>query len=140
MHERKGVILLFREVQEVFPLVARNEPDLRKMLFFASGVRFRTPDGDAIELSVLPATQEVALEIIPANSSSEPTKEQAIALLRKAVADGVFDELILVMTALKWLKPFILLTADHAAQRAVKSLELRLEQSGVLCGGECVCK
>ena len=132
--ERKSVCVLFREVQDVLPPVLRNEPDLRKILFFTSGVEFRTPDGDAIELFVLSATQEVALRITPANSSSE--KEQAVAILRKAVAHGVFDELILAMKVLKWLKPLILQIADHAAQRETKYLELRLQLGEVQCGGD----
>jgi hypothetical protein len=76
----------------------------------------------------------VALRITPANSSLE--KEQAVAILRKAVAHGVFDELILAMKVLKWLKPLILQTADHAAQREAKYLELRLIAGEVQCGGE----
>jgi hypothetical protein len=128
--ERKSVCVLFREVQDVLPPVLRNEPDLRKILF--SSAHFETPDGDAIELFVLPATQAVAFEITPANSSPE----QAEVVLRKAVAHGVFDELILAMKVLKWLKPLILQTADHAAQREAKNLELRLIAGEVQCGGD----
>jgi hypothetical protein len=80
-------------------------------------------------LFVLPATQAVAFEITPVNSSPE-------VVLRKAVAHGVFDELILAMKVLKWLKPLILQTADHAAQREAKYLELRLIAGEVQCGGE----
>jgi hypothetical protein len=130
--ERKSVVVLLREVQDVLPPVLRNEPDLRKILFFSSA-HFETPDGDAIELFVLPATQAVAFRITPVNSSPE-------VVLRKAVAHGVFDELILAMTVLKWLKPLILQTADHAAQREAKYLELRLIAGEVQCGGECTCK
>jgi hypothetical protein len=129
--ERKSVVVLLREVQDALPPVLRNEPDLRKILF--SSAHFETPDGDAIELFVLPATQAVAFKITPVNSSPE-------AVLRKAVAHGVFDELILAMKVLKWLKPLILQTADHAAQREVKHLELRLIAGEVRCGGECTCK
>jgi hypothetical protein len=129
--ERKSVVVLLREVQDALPPVLRNEPDLRKILF--SSAHFETPDGDAIELFVLPATQAVAFKITPVNSSPE-------AVLRKAVAHGVFDELILAMKVLKWLKPLILQTADHAAQREAKHLELRLIAGEVQCGGECVCK
>jgi hypothetical protein len=125
--ERKSVVVLLREVQDVLPPVLRNEPDLRKILF--SSAHFETPDGDAIELFVLPATQAVAFEITPVNSSPE-------VVLRKAVAHGVFDELILAMKVLKWLKPLILQTADHAAQREAKYLELRLIAGEVQCGGE----
>jgi hypothetical protein len=125
--ERKSVVVLLREVQDALPPVLRNEPDLRKILF--SSAHFETPDGDAIELFVLPATQAVAFKITPVNSSPE-------AVLRKAVAHGVFDELILAMKVLKWLKPLILQTADHAAQREAKHLELRLQSGEVLCGGE----
>jgi hypothetical protein len=128
--ERKSVVVLLREVQDVLPPVLRNEPDLRKILF--SSAHFETPDGDAIELFVLPATQAVAFEITPVNSSPE----QAEVVLRKAVAHGVFDELILAMKVLKWLKPLILQTADHAAQREAKHLELRLIAGEVQCGGE----
>jgi hypothetical protein len=126
--ERKSVVVLLREVQDVLPPVLRNEPDLRKILFFSSA-NFETPDGDAIELFVLPATQAVAFRITPVNSSPE-------VVLRKAVAHGVFDELILAMTVLKWLKPLILQTADHAAQREAKYLELRLIAGEVQCGGD----
>jgi hypothetical protein len=129
--ERKSVVVLLREVQDALPPVLRNEPDLRKILF--SSAHFETPDGDAIELFVLPATQAVAFKITPVNSNPE-------AVLRKAVAHGVFDELILAMKVLKWLKPLILQTADHAAQREAKHLELRLIAGEVQCGGECVCK
>jgi hypothetical protein len=129
--ERKSVVVLLREVQDVLPPALRNEPDLRKILF--SSAHFETPDGDTIELFVLPATQAVAFEITPVNSSPE-------AVLRKAVAHGVFDELILAMKVLKWLKPLILQTADHAAQREAKYLELRLIAGEVQCGGECTCK
>jgi hypothetical protein len=129
--ERKSVVVLLREVQDALPPVLRNEPDLRKILF--SSAHFETPDGDAIELFVLPATQAVAFKITPVNSSPE-------AVLRKAVAHGVFDELILAMKVLKWLKPLILQTADHAAQREAKHLELRLIAGEVQCGGECTCK
>jgi len=129
--ERKSVVVLLREVQDALPPVLRNEPDLRKILF--SSAHFETPDGDAIELFVLPATQAVAFKITPVNSSPE-------AVLRKAVAHGVFDELILAMKVLKWLKPLILQTADHAAQREAKYLELRLIAGEVQCGGECTCK
>jgi len=129
--ERKSVVVLLREVQDVLPPVLRNEPDLRKILF--SSAHFETPDGDAIELFVLPATQAVAFKITPVNSSPE-------AVLRKAVAHGVFDELILAMKVLKWLKPLILQIADHAAQREAKYLELRLIAGEVQCGGECTCK
>jgi hypothetical protein len=125
--ERKSVVVLLREVQDALPPVLRNEPDLRKILF--SSAHFETPDGDAIELFVLPATQAVAFKITPVNSSPE-------AVLRKAVAHGVFDELILAMKVLKWLKPLILQTADHAAQREAKYLELRLIAGEVQCGGE----
>jgi hypothetical protein len=125
--ERKSVVVLLREVQDALPPVLRNEPDLRKILF--SSAHFETPDGDAIELFVLPATQAVAFKITPVNSSPE-------AVLRKAVAHGVFDELILAMKVLKWLKPLILQTADHAAQREAKHLELRLQSGEVQCGGE----
>jgi hypothetical protein len=125
--ERKSVVVLLREVQDVLPPVLRNEPDLRKILF--SSAHFETPDGDAIELFVLPATQAVAFKITPVNSSPE-------VVLRKAVAHGVFDELILAMKVLKWLKPLILQTADHAAQREAKHLELRLIAGEVQCGGE----
>jgi hypothetical protein len=125
--ERKSVVVLLREVQDALPPVLRNEPDLRKILF--SSAHFETPDGDAIELFVLPATQAVAFEITPVNSSPE-------AVLRKAVAHGVFDELTLAMKVLKWLKPLILQTADHAAQREAKYLELRLIAGEVQCGGE----
>jgi len=125
--ERKSVVVLLREVQDALPPVLRNEPDLRKILF--SSAHFETPDGDAIELFVLPATQAVAFKITPVNSSAE-------AVLRKAVAHGVFDELILAMKVLKWLKPLILRTADHAAQREAKHLELRLQSGEVQCGGE----
>jgi hypothetical protein len=125
--ERKSVVVLLREVQDVLPPVLRNEPDLRKILF--SSAHFETPDGDAIELFVLPATQAVAFKITPVNSSPE-------VVLRKAVAHGVFDELILAMKVLKWLKPLILQTADHAAQREAKYLELRLIAGEVQCGGE----
>jgi hypothetical protein len=128
--ERKSVVVLLREVQDVLPPVLRNEPDLRKILF--SSAHFETLDGDAIELFVLPATQAVAFEITPVNSSPE----QAEVVLRKAVAHGVFDELILAMKVLKWLKPLILQTADHAAQREAKYLELRLIAGEVQCGGE----
>jgi hypothetical protein len=130
--ERKSVVVLLREVQDLLPPVLRNEPDLRKILFFSSA-DFETPDGDAIELFVLPATQAVAFKITPVNSSPE-------AVLRKAVAHGVFDELILAMKVLKWLKPLILQVADHAAQREAKYLELRLIAGEVQCGGECTCK
>jgi hypothetical protein len=133
--ERKSVVVLLREVQDALPPVLRNEPDLRKILFFSSA-NFDTPDGDAIELFVLPATQAVAFKITPMNSSPE----QAEVVLRKAVAHGVFDELILAMKVLKWLKPLILQVADHAAQREAKHLELRLIAGEVLCGGECTCK
>ena len=129
--ERKSVVVLLREVQDALPPVLRNEPDLRKILF--SSAHFETPDGDVIELFVLPATQSVAFKITPVNSSPE-------AVLRKAVAHGVFDELILAMKVLKWLKPLILQTADHAAQREAKYLELRLQSGEVQCGGECVCR
>ena len=129
--ERKSVVVLLREVQNVLPPVLRNEPDLRKILF--SSAHFETPDGDAIELFVLPATQAVAFKITPVNSSPE-------VVLRKAVAHGVFDELILAMKVLKWLKPLILQIADHAAQREAKYLELRLQSGEVQCGGECVCR
>jgi hypothetical protein len=129
--ERKSVVVLLREVQDVLPPALRNEPDLRKILF--SSAHFETPDGDTIELFVLPATQAVAFEITPVNSSPE-------AVLRKAVAHGVFDELILAMKVLKWLKPLILQIADHAAQREAKYLELRLIAGEVQCGGECTCK
>jgi hypothetical protein len=125
--ERKSVVVLLREVQDVLPPVLRNEPDLRKILF--SSAHFETPDGDAIELFVLPATQAVAFKITPVNSSPE-------VVLRKAVAHGVFDELILAMKVLKWLKPLILQTADHAAQREAKHLELRLIAGEVQCGGD----
>jgi hypothetical protein len=125
--ERKSVVVLLREVQDVLPPALRNEPDLRKILF--SSAHFETPDGDAIELFVLPATQAVAFEITPVKSSPE-------VVLRKAVAHGVFDELILAMKVLKWLKPFILQTADHAAQREAKYLELRLIAGEVQCGGD----
>jgi hypothetical protein len=125
--ERKSVVVLLREVQDALPPVLRNEPDLRKILF--SSAHFETPDGDAIELFVLPATQAVAFKITPVNSNPE-------AVLRKAVAHGVFDELILAMKVLKWLKPLILQIADHAAQREVKHLELRLQSGEVQCGGE----
>jgi hypothetical protein len=128
--ERKSVVVLLREVQDALPPVLRNEPDLRKILF--SSAHFETPDGDAIELFVLPATQAVAFEITPVNSSPE----QAEVVLRKAAAHGVFDELILAMKVLKWLKPLILQTADHAAQREAKYLELRLIAGEVQCGGE----
>jgi hypothetical protein len=128
--ERKSVVVLLREVQDVLPPVLRNEPDLRKILF--SSAHFETPDGDAIELFVLPATQSVAFEITPVNSSPE----QAEVVLRKAVAHGVFDELILAMKVLKWLKLLILQTADHAAQREAKYLELRLIAGEVQYGGE----
>jgi hypothetical protein len=130
--ERKSVVVLLREVQDALPPVLRNEPDLRKILFFSSA-DFETPDGDAIELFVLPATQAVAFKITPVNSSPE-------AVLRKAVAHGVFDELILAMKVLKWLKPLILQIADHAAQREAKYLELRLIAGEVQCGGERTCK
>jgi len=132
MQDERSVVVLLREVQDVLPPVLRNEPDLRKILFFSSA-NFDTPDGDAIELFVLPATQAVAFKITPVNSSPE-------AVLRKAVAHGVFDELILAMKVLKWLKPLILQTADHAAQREAKYLELRLQSGEVQCGGECTCK
>jgi len=125
--ERKSVVVLLREVQDVLPPVLRNEPDLRKILF--SSAHFETPDGDAIELFVLPATQAVAFKITPVNSSPE-------VVLRKAVAHGVFDELILAMKVLKWLKPLILQIADHAAQRETKYLELRLQLGEVQCGGD----
>jgi hypothetical protein len=125
--ERKSVVVLLREVQDVLPPVLRNEPDLRKILF--SSAHFETHDGDTIELFVLPATQAVAFKITPVNSSPE-------VVLRKAVAHGVFDELILAMTVLKWLKPLILQTADHAAQREAKYLELRLIAGEVQCGGD----
>jgi hypothetical protein len=133
--ERKSVVVLLREVQDALPPVLRNEPDLRKILFFSSA-NFETPDGDTIELFVLPATQAVAFKITPVNSSPE----QAEVVLRKAVAHGVFDELILAMKVLKWLKPLILQIADHAAQREAKYLELRLIAGEVQCGGECTCK
>jgi len=133
--ERKSVVVLLREVQDVLPPVLRNEPDLRKILFFSSA-NFDTPDGDAIELFVLPATQAVAFRITPVNSSPE----QAGVVLRKAVAHGVFDELILAMKVLKWLKPLILQIVDHAALREAKYLELRLIAGEVQCGGECTCK
>jgi hypothetical protein len=132
--ERKSVVVLLREVQNVLPPVLRNEPDLRKILF--SSAHFETPDGDAIELFVLPATQAVAFKVTPVNSSPE----EAEVVLRKAVAHGVFDELILAMKVLKWLKPLILQIADHAAQREAKHLELRLQSGEVQCGGECVCR
>jgi hypothetical protein len=131
MQDECSVVVLLREVQDVLPPVLRNEPDLRKILF--TSAHFETPDGDAIELFVLPATQAVAFKITPVNSSPE-------AVLRKAVAHGVFDELILAMKVLKWLKPLILQIADHAAQREAKYLELRLQSGEVQCGGECTCK
>ena len=131
MQDERSVVVLLREVQDVLPPVLRNEPDLRKILFFSSA-NFDTPDGDAIELFVLPATQAVAFKITPVNSSPE----QAEVVLRKAVAHGVFDELILAMKVLKWLKPLILQIADHAALREAKYLELRLIAGEVQCGGE----
>jgi hypothetical protein len=78
------------------------------------------------------------LLITPENSSQE--EQAAMEILRKAVAHGVFDELILAMKVLKWLKPLILQIADHAAQREAKYLELRLIAGEVQCGGECTCK
>jgi hypothetical protein len=111
----------------------RNEPDLRKMLICS--VHFRTPEGDDIELYQT-ATRELAFLITSENFRQEATQEQAMEILRTAVANGVFDELLLAMTVLKWLKPFILQTANHAAQREAKSLELRLITGEVLCGGE----
>jgi electron transfer flavoprotein alpha/beta subunit len=134
MQDERSVVVLLREVQDVLPPVLRNEPDLRKILF--TSAHFETPDGDAIELFVLPATQAVAFKITPVNSGPE----QAEVVLRKAVAHGVFDELILAMKVLKWLKPLILQIADHAAQREAKYLELRLQSGEVQCGGECACK
>jgi hypothetical protein len=134
--ERKSVCVLFREVQHIFPPVMRNEPDLRKML--VSSAHFRTLEGDDIELYQT-ATRE-SLLITSENFKQEATQEQAMEILRKAVASGVFDELLLAMTVLKWLKPLILQTADHAAQREAKCLELRLIAGEVQCGGECVCK
>jgi hypothetical protein len=135
--ERKSVCVLFREVQHIFPPVMRNEPDLRKMLIFSA--HFRTPEGDDIELYQT-ATRELALLITSENFKQEATQEQAMEILRKAVANAVFDELQLAMTVLKWLKPLILQTADHAAQREAKYLELRLIAGEVQCGGECTCK
>jgi hypothetical protein len=135
--ERKSVCVLFREVQHLFPPVC-NEPDLRKML--VSSAHFRTPDGDDIELFVSSATQEVAFLITSASLDSANAREQAEVILRKAIAHGVFDELLLAMRVLRWLKPFILRTADHAAQREAKYLELRLIAGEVQCGGECTCK
>jgi hypothetical protein len=76
------------------------------------------------------------LLITSENFRQEATQEQAMEILRKAVANGVFDELLLAMTVLKWLKPLILQTTDHAAQREVKYLELRLIAGEVQCGGE----
>jgi hypothetical protein len=131
--ERKSVCVLFREVQHIFPPVMRNEPDLRKMLICS--VHFRTPEGDDIELYQT-ATRELAFLITSENFRQEATQEQAMEILRTAVANGVFDELLLAMTVLKWLKPFILQTTNHAAQREVKSLELRLITGEVWCGGE----
>jgi hypothetical protein len=131
--ERKSVCVLFREVQHIFPPVMRNEPDLRKML--VSSAHFKTPDGDDIELFVS-ATQEVAFLITSANLDSVNARVQAEEILRKAIAHGVFDELLLAMRVLRWLKPFILKTADHAAQREAKYLELRLIAGEVQCGGE----
>jgi len=131
--ERKSVCVLFREVQHIFSPVMRNEPDLRKML--VSSAHFRTPEGDDIELYQT-ATQELALLITSENFRREATQEQAMEILRKAVANGVFDELLLAMTVLKWLKPLILQVADHAAQREAKHLELRLIAGEVQCGGD----
>jgi hypothetical protein len=135
--ERKSVCVLFREVQHIFPPVMRNEPDLRKML--VSSAHFRTADGDDIELFVLSASQQVAFLITSANLDSVNGKEQAEVILRKAFAQGVFNELLLAMTVLKWLKPFILRSADHAAEREVAYLRISLEKQ-ILCGGECTCK
>jgi hypothetical protein len=132
--ERKSIVVLLREVQDVLPPVLRNEPDLRKILF--SSAHFETPDGDDIELFVLSATQEVAFLITSANLDSINAREQAEVILRKAIAHRVFDELLLVMRVLRWLKPFILQTADHAAQREAKHLELRLQSGEVQCGGD----
>jgi hypothetical protein len=135
--ERKSVCVLFREVQHIFPPVMRNEPDLRKMLI--SSAHFRTPEGDDIELFVS-ATQEVSFLITSAGLDSVNARVQAEEILRKAIAHGVFDELLLAMRVLRWLKPFMLKTADHAAQREAKFLELRLIAGEVQCGGECACK
>jgi hypothetical protein len=134
--ERKSVCVLFREVQHLFP-PACNESDLRKML--VSSAHFKTPDGDDIELFVS-ATQEVTFLITLTNLNSVNARVQAEEILRKAIAHGVFDELLLAMRVLRWLKPFILKTADHAAQREAKYLELRLQSGEVQCGGECTCK
>jgi hypothetical protein len=134
---RSACVLLFREVQHIFPPVMRNEPDLRKML--VSSAHFKTPDGDDIELFVT-AAQEVAFLITSANLDSMNARVQAEEILRRAIAHGVFDELLLAMRVLRWLKPFISKTADHAAQREAKYLELRLIAGEVQCGGECVCR
>jgi len=125
--ERKSVCVLFREVQHIFPPVMRNEPDLRKML--VSSAHFRTADGDDIELLVLSASQQVAFLITSANLDSVNGKEQAEVILRKAFAQGVFNELLLAMTVLKWLKPFILRSADRAAEREVAYLRISLEKA-----------
>ena len=125
--ERKSVCVLFREVQHIFPPVMRNEPDLRKML--VSSAHFRTADGDDIELFVLSASQQVAFLITSANLDSVNGKEQAEVILRKAFAQGVFNELLLAMTVLKWLKPFILRSADRAAEREVAYLRISLEKA-----------
>jgi hypothetical protein len=131
--ERRSVCVLFREVQHIFPPVMRNEPDLRKML--VSSAHFSTADGDDIELYQT-ATQELAFLVTSEKLAQEATQEQAVAILRKAVTDGVFDELMLAMQILKWLKPFILRSADHAAEREVAHLRISLEKNRVLCGGE----
>jgi hypothetical protein len=131
--ERRSVCVLFREVQHIFPPVMRNEPDLRKML--VSSAHFSTADGDDIELYQT-ATQELAFLVTSEKLAQEATQEQAVAILRKAVTDGVFDELMLAMQVLKWLKPFILRSADHAAEREVAHLRISLEKNRVLCGGE----
>jgi hypothetical protein len=131
--ERRSVCVLFREVQHIFPPVMRNEPDLRKML--VSSAHFSTADGDDIELYQT-ATQELAFLVTSEKLAQEATQEQAVAILRKAVTDGVFDELMLAMQVMKWLKPFILRSADHAAEREVAHLRISLEKNRVLCGGE----
>jgi hypothetical protein len=131
--ERRSVCVLFREVQHIFPPVMRNEPDLRKML--VASAHFSTADGDDIELYQT-ATQELAFLVTSEKLAQEATQEQAVAILRKAVTDGVFDELMLAMQVLKWLKPFILRSADHAAEREVAHLRISLEKNRVLCGGE----
>ena len=91
-----------------------------------------TDSGDRIRLFMLPASRDIAIEVIPANPADN-VNLQCRKILQRAVQDGLFNQLLTTLEVYKRLRPVMQRIAERAAQFESMNLSLRLSH---IAGGD----